>query len=165
MLGEDADLFSYFNAAKTKVNNQKSLVNWLLGSIRALLNEEGISIAAYKVKPDQLAEVINLVDDKKISQQNALQQLLPALVANQDKTVEILATELNLLIVEDNDAINEFIDEVLTKYKPQVEAYKSGKKGVLGLFVGEVMKLAKGKADAKKISDLIIDKLKQKEIS
>jgi len=160
MLGEDADLFNYFNAAKTKVNNQKSLVNWLLGSIRALLNEEGISIAAYKVKPYQLAEVINLVDDKKISQQNALQQLLPALVANQNEAVESLATELNLLIVEDNAAINEFIDEVLTKYKPQVEAYKSGKKGVLGLFVGEVMKLAKGKADAKKISDLIIEKLK-----
>ncbi|MFD0941133.1 Asp-tRNA(Asn)/Glu-tRNA(Gln) amidotransferase subunit GatB [Pedobacter boryungensis] len=160
MLAEDIDLFNYFNTAKTKVNHQKSLVNWLLGSIRALLNEEGIGIADYKVKPAQLAEVINFVDDKKISQQNALQQLLPALVAHQNKSVENLATELNLLIVEDNDAINEFIDEVLGKYKPQVEAYKSGKKGVLGLFVGEVMKLAKGKADAKKISDLILEKLK-----
>ncbi|MBB2145100.1 Asp-tRNA(Asn)/Glu-tRNA(Gln) amidotransferase subunit GatB [Pedobacter sp. LMG 31464] len=160
MLAEDTDLFTYFNAAKTKVNNQKSLVNWLLGSIRALLNEEGIGIGAYKVKPNQLADVINLVDDKKISQQNALQQLLPALVINQNKTAESVAAELNLLIVEDNDAISEFIDEVLTKYNPQVEAYKSGKKGVLGLFVGEVMKLAKGKADAKKISDLIIEKLK-----
>jgi aspartyl-tRNA(Asn)/glutamyl-tRNA(Gln) amidotransferase subunit B len=160
MLAEDTDLFNYFNEAKIKVNNQKSLVNWLLGSIRALLNEEGISIATYKVKPNQLAEVINLVDDKKISQQNALQQLLPALAADKSKTVESSATELNLLIVEDNDAISEFIDEVLTKYKPQVEAYKSGKKGVLGLFVGEVMKLAKGKADAKKISDLILEKLK-----
>ncbi|MFI5453309.1 Asp-tRNA(Asn)/Glu-tRNA(Gln) amidotransferase subunit GatB [Pedobacter sp. UC225_61] len=160
MLGEDADLFSYFNVAKTSVNNQKSLINWLLGPIRALLNDQGISIATYKLEPHQLAEVINLVDNKKISQQNALQQLLPSLVANQDKTVENLATELNLLIVEDDDAINEFIDEILTKYKPQVESYKLGKKGVLGLFVGEVMKLAKGKADAKKISDLIIEKLK-----
>ncbi|MFA6277546.1 MAG: Asp-tRNA(Asn)/Glu-tRNA(Gln) amidotransferase subunit GatB [Pedobacter sp.] len=160
MLAEDTDLFNYFNLAKTKVNNKKSLVNWLLGSIRALLNEEGISIATYKVKPNQLAEVINFVDDKRISQQNALQKLLPALVADQNKTVESLAAELNLLIVEDNEAVSELIDEVLAKYKPQVEAYKTGKKGVLGLFVGEVMKLAKGKADAKKVSDLIIEKLK-----
>ncbi len=71
-----------------------------------------------------------------------------------------MAAQLNLLIVEDNGAIEQFIDEVLNKYAPQVQAYKTGKKGVLGLFVGEVMKLAKGKADAKKISDLIIEKLK-----
>jgi len=125
-----------------------------------LLNEENISIATYAVKPAQLAEVINLVDDKKISQANALQQLLPALAKDNTANVIGLATQLNLLIVEDNDAITDFIDEVLVKYQPQVQAYKNGKKGVLGLFVGEVMKLAKGKADAKKISDLIIEKLK-----
>jgi aspartyl-tRNA(Asn)/glutamyl-tRNA(Gln) amidotransferase subunit B len=159
LLAEDTDLYNYFNKAKLEVKNQKSLVNWLLGSVRALLNEKDISIAAYQIKPNQLAAVINLVDDKKISQTNALQQLLPAL-EEKDIDVEALAAELNLLIVEDNDAVAGFIDEVFTKYQAQVQAYKSGKKGVLGLFVGEVMKLAKGKADAKKISDLIIEKLK-----
>lgn len=160
LLAEDTDLYNYFNEAKLVVKNQKSLINWLLGSLRALLNEQGISMAEYKVKPGRLATVINLVDDKKISQTNALQQLLPALETNDDIDAESLAARLNLLIVEDNDAILEFIDEVFAKYQPQVQAYKSGKKGVLGLFVGEVMKLAKGKADAKKISDLIIEKLK-----
>ena len=155
LLAEDRDLYNYFNEAKLDVKNQKSLVNWLLGSVRALLNEKGISIADYKVKPNQLAAVINLVDDKKVSQANALQQLLPAL-EGKDADVESLAAQLNLLIVEDNDALSGFIDEVFAKYQPQVQAYKSGKKGVLGLFVGEVMKLAKGKADAKKISDSII---------
>ncbi|RZL20833.1 MAG: Asp-tRNA(Asn)/Glu-tRNA(Gln) amidotransferase GatCAB subunit B, partial [Pedobacter sp.] len=53
-----------------------------------------------------------------------------------------------------------YIDEVLSKYDTQVQAYKTGKKGVLGLFVGEVMKLAKGKADAKKVNELIIERLK-----
>ncbi len=160
MLAEDSDLYQYFNEAKTEVKQHKSLVNWLLGAIRAILNEEAIGIVDYKVKPKQLAAVINLVDDKKISQQNALQQLLPAIADNNTVDVLSLAAQLNLLIVEDNDAIEQFIDEVLTKYAPQVQAYKTGKKGVLGLFVGEVMKLAKGKADAKKISDLIIEKLK-----
>jgi len=160
MLAEDSDLYQYFNEAKTEVKQHKSLVNWLLGAIRAILNEKAIGIVDYKVKPKQLAAVINLVDDKKISQQNALQQLLPAIADNNTVDVLSLAAQLNLLIVEDNDAIEQFIDEVLIKYAPQVQAYKTGKKGVLGLFVGEVMKLAKGKADAKKISDLIIGKLK-----
>jgi aspartyl-tRNA(Asn)/glutamyl-tRNA(Gln) amidotransferase subunit B len=125
-----------------------------------LLNEEGIGIDAYKIKPVQLAEVINLVDDKKISQANALQQLLPALAKQNNIGAKELALQLNLLIAEDDGEIDEFITTVLTKYSPQVQAYKTGKKGVLGLFVGEVMKMAQGKADAKKINDLIIEKLK-----
>ncbi|RZL54029.1 MAG: Asp-tRNA(Asn)/Glu-tRNA(Gln) amidotransferase subunit GatB, partial [Pedobacter sp.] len=71
LLAEDTDLLKYFNEAKLKVNNQKSLINWLLGSVRALLNEQNISIAEFNVSPSQLADVINLVDEKKISQQNA----------------------------------------------------------------------------------------------
>lgn len=158
ILAEDIDLYNYFNLAKSTVKNQKSLINWLIGSIRNYLNEQNIAITDFKVSPIQLATVINLVDEKKISQQSALQDLIPQL--NKDIDVLSKAEQLNLLIVEDNDEILAFISEVLTKFEPQVQAYKAGKKGVLGLFVGEVMKLAKGKADAKKVNDLIIDKLK-----
>jgi aspartyl-tRNA(Asn)/glutamyl-tRNA(Gln) amidotransferase subunit B len=159
LLAEDTDLYRYFNQAKQSVSNQKSLVNWLLGAIRALLNEQEITINEFKVKPPQLAAVINLVDEKKISQHNALQQLLPAIARSVGKEVMTLANELNLLIVDDHLALDEYIEVVLSKYQAQVEAYKTGKKGVLGLFVGEVMKLAKGKADAKKVSDRISEKL------
>jgi aspartyl-tRNA(Asn)/glutamyl-tRNA(Gln) amidotransferase subunit B len=160
ILADDKELYAYYNAAQTEVNNKKSLLNWLLGSVRAILNEKQLSIADYSVTPAQLAHTINLVDGKKISQQNALQTLLPALEHNDGDSVEGLAKSLNLLIVEDVDAIATLIDEVLARYSPQVEAYKKGKKGVLGLFVGEVMKLAKGKADAKKVNELILEKLK-----
>ncbi|MOA61731.1 Aspartyl/glutamyl-tRNA(Asn/Gln) amidotransferase subunit B [compost metagenome] len=71
-----------------------------------------------------------------------------------------LAVQLNLLIEENVDELSGFVDNVLSKYQPQVEAYKKGKKGVLGLFVGEVMKLAKGKANPQKINELLEEKLK-----
>jgi aspartyl-tRNA(Asn)/glutamyl-tRNA(Gln) amidotransferase subunit B len=158
IIAEDIDLYNYFNEAKPTVNNQKSLINWLIGAVRTYLNDQQISLSDFKVAPSQLATIINLVDGKKISQQSALQELIP--VINQTIDVLAKAAELNLLITEDNDEILSYIEEVLTKFAPQVQAYKLGKKGVLGLFVGEVMKLAKGKADAKKINDLIIDKLK-----
>jgi aspartyl-tRNA(Asn)/glutamyl-tRNA(Gln) amidotransferase subunit B len=159
LLAEDQELFQYFKEAKTIIQHPKSLINWLLGPLRALLNEQAISIVDFNVNPIQLASVINLVDEKKISQQNALQQLLPAISETSNDIVE-LAKQLNLLIVEDMSALDGYINAILEKYQPQVQAYKAGKKGVLGLFVGEVMKLAQGKADAKKVSDQVIEKLK-----
>lgn len=158
IIAQDIDTYHYLLATLPIIKQKKSAVNWLNGGIRALLNEKGMGISAFHITPIQLAEVINLVDEKKISQQNAIQQLIPALNA-MDNVFDI-ASQLNLLIVEDSDEISSYIDDVLSRFEPQVNAYKGGKKGVLGLFVGEVMKLAKGKADAKKVSDLIIEKLK-----
>ena len=160
MLAEDSDLLAYFNAASPATDNKKSLVNWLTGSIRALLNEQGITISEFKLSPGQLAEVINLVDGKKITQQIATQQLLPMLQDTPDSDVLALAIEKNLLIEDNGDELTAYADQVLAKYEAQVQAYKKGKKGVLGLFVGEVMKLAKGKADPQKVNELIQEKLK-----
>ncbi|MCX2492053.1 Asp-tRNA(Asn)/Glu-tRNA(Gln) amidotransferase subunit GatB [Pedobacter sp. PF22-3] len=160
LFAEDLGLLNYFNTARSTVNNKKSLINWLIGPIRAVLNEKGITISDFKVNPAQLAEAVNLVDNKKITQQIAIQQLLPAVELANDAKVIDLAQSLNLLISENGNELSSFIDEVLNKYPQQVEAYKKGKKGVLGLFVGDVMKLAKGKADAKKLNELILEKLK-----
>ena len=160
LFAEDLDLLSYFNQALPLVTNKKTLINWLIGPLRELLNEKNVAIADYEVKPAQLAETINLVDQKKLTQQIAIQQLLPELEKNSSAKAADLAQSLNLLISDNGDELSSFIEEVLNKYPQQVEAYKKGKKGVLGLFVGDVMKLAKGKADAKKLNELILDKLK-----
>ncbi len=160
VLADDKELYQYYIVAQQRVNNKKSLINWLLGSVRAILSEKQIDIKSYTLTPAQLAQTINLVDEKKVSQQNALQQLLPALENDKHANALDLAQQLNLILEDDNAAVATLIDEVLAKYQPQVEAYKNGKKGVLGLFVGDVMKLAKGKADAKKVSELILEKLK-----
>lgn len=160
LFAEDVDLLNYFNETLPIVNTKKTLINWLIGPVRAVLSEKGITINDYNVKPEQLAAAINLVDDKKLTQQIAIQQLLPAIETEPKADVTKLAQSLNLLISENSDELGAFIDEVLAKYPQQVEAYKKGKKGVLGLFVGDVMKLAKGKADAKKLNELILEKLK-----
>jgi aspartyl-tRNA(Asn)/glutamyl-tRNA(Gln) amidotransferase subunit B len=160
LFAENLDVLNYFNKALPIVNTKKTLINWLIGPVRALLSEKGITINDYNVKPEQLAAAINLVDDKKLTQQIAIQQLLPAIEMESKVDVTTLAQSLNLLISENSDELGAFIDEVLAKYPQQVEAFKKGKKGVLGLFVGDVMKLAKGKADAKKLNELILEKLK-----
>jgi aspartyl-tRNA(Asn)/glutamyl-tRNA(Gln) amidotransferase subunit B len=160
IFAEDAQLLDYFNEALAEVKNPKSLINWLTGPVRAILSEQQRSIAEFGVDPAQFASVINLVDGKKITQQTALQQLLPAVQQSPGSDPLALAAEMNILIVENSDELSAFADQVLEKFKPQVLAYKNGKKGVLGLFVGEVMKLAKGKADPQKINTVLEEKLK-----
>jgi aspartyl-tRNA(Asn)/glutamyl-tRNA(Gln) amidotransferase subunit B len=160
IFAEDMDLYGYFQQAIVIVQNPKSLINWLTGPIRASLNEQQISIVDFNASAQQLAEIINMVDDKKITQQIALQQLLPKVDKASALPVIKLAESLNLLITENTDALADFADQVLNKLQPQVQAYKKGKKGVLGLFVGEVMKLAKGKADPQKVNEILLEKLK-----
>jgi aspartyl-tRNA(Asn)/glutamyl-tRNA(Gln) amidotransferase subunit B len=160
IFAEDADLFRYFNESIKTVTHAKSLVNWLSGPIRALLNEKEISIVEFNASPQQLAEIINMVDDKKITQQIAIQQLLPEIQPGGAVKVAELAASMNLLLTENSDELAGFADQVLGRLQPQVQAYKKGKKGVLGLFVGEVMKLAKGKADPQKVNEIILEKLK-----
>lgn len=160
IFAEDKDLLNYFYTALETVAQPKSLINWLTGPVRAMMNEQGTTITSFKVSPSRFAAVINLVDEKKLTQQIALQQLIPALQLHPEADVLPLAAEMNLLIVENNDELAGFADLVLEKFKPQVQAYKNGKKGVLGLFVGEVMKMAGGKADAQKLNALLQEKLK-----
>ena len=62
-------------------------------------------------------------------------------------------------LFENSDEISSYIEEVVSKFKPQVQAYKGGKKGVLGLFVGEVMKRSQGKADPKLTNKLLMELL------
>jgi len=159
LFADDPELLGYLQAALPSVKVKKSLFNWLLGPVRAFLAEQSIGIDGFKLKPERLTELINLVEDKKITQQSALQLVLPALIIRPEMGASELAVELNLLIVENNDELETFVLEVLHKYDAQVQAYKKGKKGVLGLFVGEVMKLAKGKASPQKVNEVLLDKL------
>jgi aspartyl-tRNA(Asn)/glutamyl-tRNA(Gln) amidotransferase subunit B len=74
------------------------------------------------------------------------------MLKNMEKSALQLAEELNVIQTNDSDFITDLIKDVLAKYPEKVEEYKAGKKGLLGLFVGEVMKASKGKADPKVVN-------------
>ncbi len=139
--------------------NYKAAANWLSGDIKSHLNKNGLDITEFHVKPRSIAEMISLIDDNKLSYSVAAQKLFPLLIKDPDQSAEHLAAHFNLIQDADDDSILEFIDEALAKFPDKVEEYRSGKKGLIGLFMGEVMKMSRGKADPKKANEILRKKL------
>ncbi len=158
----DKGLALYFEELILHTSNYKSAANWVMGAVKSYLNENGIEITDFGIKAINLAGLITLVDAGKINNSVAAQKLFPALIGNSSKTAEQLAQELNLLISADVDDVHQFINEAIAKFPDKVIEYKKGKKGVLGLFMGEIMKRSKGKIDPQKTNQLLIKELETK---
>jgi aspartyl-tRNA(Asn)/glutamyl-tRNA(Gln) amidotransferase subunit B len=114
---------------------------------------------AFPLEPSQIAEIIGLVDDGTVSHSAASKSLFQNLINSPEKDLRSLIGELNLIQESDMGSIKVFVDQALKKYPEKVEEYRTGKKGLLGLFMGEVMKLSGGKADPKIASKLVKEAL------
>lgn len=161
VLLEQKELALYYMEITKHNTNYKAAANWMMGAIKSYLNEQAIEITQFPLKPAQIASLIELVDTGKINNTTANQQLFPALLKENNKSALDLATELNLIISTSNDEVIGFIKQALAMYPDKVAEYKSGKKGLQGLFMGEVMKLAKGKLDPKEANRLLMQELEK----
>jgi aspartyl-tRNA(Asn)/glutamyl-tRNA(Gln) amidotransferase subunit B len=159
VITNDKELAFYFEALIARTANYKSAVNWLMGPLKGYMNESGKSVTATGISPDNFAQLIALVDEGKINHTIAAQKLFPAMLKEPGKSPLNLATAHNLLISENKDEVQQFIHDALAKYPDKVAEYKKGKKGVLGLFMGEIMKKSKGKIDPQKTNQLLIKEL------
>jgi aspartyl-tRNA(Asn)/glutamyl-tRNA(Gln) amidotransferase subunit B len=158
----DKEFANYFNELIKHTDHYKSAANWLMGAVKSHLNESGLAITDLKLKPEVLAELIELIDSGKINNSSASHKIFPALLKNSEKSASQLATELNLLISADQDGVDQFIKAAIAKFPDKVVEYKKGKKGVLGLFMGEIMKTSKGKIDPQRTNQLLIKELESK---
>ncbi|MCF6401600.1 Asp-tRNA(Asn)/Glu-tRNA(Gln) amidotransferase subunit GatB [Chitinophaga filiformis] len=157
---DDKATADYYEQVATIIPAHKAVANWLLGPVKSTLNDQGVSMTEFPLAPAALAGLIQLVEDGKVSFSIASSRIFPELLQHPAEQPLDIATRLNLL--QDNNANNiaPIIDEVLAKYPDKVAEFRGGKKGLMGLFVGEVMKLSKGKADPKLTNQLLAEKLK-----
>ena len=125
-----------------------------MGSVKSYLNETTTNIADFSISAEKLASLIALVDNGKVSNTVATSKVFPAMI-NSEKSAEEIATKNNWIQESDSSALNEFIAQAIAKYPEKVKDYKEGKKGLIGLFMGEVMKLSKGKADPKLCNQML----------
>ena len=148
----------WFEELCRHTTNYKAACNWVMGPVRSLLNELTLPISQFTVTPERLAQLIALIDGGKISFTAAAQRIFPAM-SDTGEEPAALAEKLNLLQVSNTDTLKPIVDEVLAKNAGKVTEYKNGKKSLMGLFMGEVMKAAKGKADPKVIGSLLEESL------
>jgi aspartyl-tRNA(Asn)/glutamyl-tRNA(Gln) amidotransferase subunit B len=149
------ELSAFYNELVKHTSNYKSAANWLMVNIRALLNERAIHISDLTVSPEQIADIIRLIDEGKISNSAASGKLLPALADSPGAKPEDLAVKLDLIQNSNSDELQSLVNDVLSRFPEKVAEFKGGKVGLLGMFVGEVMKATKGKADPKLLNQLV----------
>src|SRR5579859_502625 len=156
---DDKETADYFEALIKETSNYKGAANWLLGPIKSTLNEQPLPLKDFPVTPRILAQLIALIDEGKLSFSIASSRIFPALMQDPSRTPLETAVSLNLLQSSDTDEINVWVEQALAKMPDKVTEYRKGKKGLIGLFVGEVKKLSKGKADPRLTNKLLLEKL------
>lgn len=160
VISDDKELADYYEQLIALTTQFKAASNWLLGPIKSWCNDQQLRLDAFPVVPARVADVIDLVHAGKINFSIGATKVLPYLVANPTVTAMEAATALNVVQDSDLGSIAPLIDDVLAGLPDKVKEYQKGKKGLMGLFVGEVIKRSKGKADPKVVNELLADKLK-----
>ncbi|RAI91561.1 Asp-tRNA(Asn)/Glu-tRNA(Gln) amidotransferase subunit GatB [Algoriphagus yeomjeoni] len=160
-LTESKDIALWFNELCTKTTNYKAASNWVMGPVKLSLGEQSLSKETYPITHEALATLIALVEDGKVSYTAAAQHVFPELLKNNSENPMEIAQRLNLIQESDESSLKPIVEQVLAANAAKVKEYKSGKKGLMGLFMGQVMKQSQGKADPK-VATKILTELLQK---
>ncbi len=155
VLTDTKEVALYFDELCKKTGNYKAACNWIIGPVKSYLNELTLHIDQFPITVTALADLIALIDSGKVNYSIASQKIFPELLKADGRSALKIAEALNLIQESDSGQLEPIVKEVLAKYPEKVAEYKNGKKGLLGLFVGEVMKASKGKADPKVTNELL----------
>ena len=136
----------------------KAIANWIIGPIRAAINEGGLSFQRLSSLIPYLVELVELVETNQLSFSVASTKVFKEMITNPGSPKDY-AIKHNLLQTGSTEEIEKWIVEVIENHPEKVAEYKKGKKGLLGLFVGEVKKISNGKADPKVTTILLEQKL------
>jgi len=148
----------FFESAAKKTKNYSLLANWLIGEISAYLNKEQIEIHESKLTAENVAALINRIDDQTIS--GKIGKSIFEEMCSKGLTPDEIIKSQGLQQISDDGAIEEIVMTVINENSTQVAAYLSGKDKLFGFFVGQVMKLTGGKANPKSVNAILKDKLK-----
>ncbi len=162
----DADIMTmdlatseYFSSTDASYGGETKVVsNWIMNDILRMTNELGVSVDELGVSPENLAEIIKMVDEGKVNNTTAKSVL--AKVQKTGKKPQVIVEEEGLAQVSDDSALSAVIDKILAENTAEVASYRGGKEGLFGWFMGQVMRETRGKADPKLTRELLGKALK-----
>ena len=159
IIASSKSMADFFESAANQTKNYTLLSNWLIGEVSAYLNKELIEISESKLNVDNLAMLINRIDDQTISGKIG-KTIFEEMCINGTSPDEIIESK-GLKQISDDGAIEQIIDTVIKDNSAQVKAYLEGKDKLFGFFVGQVMKLTQGKANPTSVNTILKEKLKK----
>ena len=152
-------LADFFEETARESNSPKTASNWIMGDLLRDLREFNLSIDDSPITPDSLAELIDCIESKEIS--NKMAKEIFEIMFREKKSARKIIKEKGLKQISDPNAIKKIIQYVISN-NPKIHAeFKSGKKATFGFFVGQVMKATEGQANPKLVNELLKTALEQ----
>jgi aspartyl-tRNA(Asn)/glutamyl-tRNA(Gln) amidotransferase subunit B len=158
VLTDERSMAQYFETVVSAGADAKLSANWITGDIAAYVNSNRLTFDALAFRPEQLAEMVKLIDGGKISGKIA-KEILPELL-EKGGSPKAIVDERGLGMISDPAAITAIVEELLAAHPDEVEAFRGGKNKLQGFFVGQLMKKTGGKADPKLANQILSQKLK-----
>ena len=152
------EVAEYYEQAAAASKDPKSVANWVMGDLAALLKAEGKEIANSPIPPRHIGELVDLIGSGELSGKLA-KEIFPKMFATGDAPKAIMERE-GLKQISDTGALERMVDEVIAANPKQVEQYKGGKTTVIGFLVGAVMKASRGQANPATVNQILSEKLK-----
>ena len=149
----------YFEQAVASYDQPRPIFNWMMGELTAYLKRDEVGLGDCRIQPQSLAQLVRLVDQGTISGKMA-KEVFDRMYQTGGNPEEIVAEE-GLTQISDADQLEEIVDSVLGSNPVQVQRYRDGKEGLIGFFVGQIMKETGGQANPKLINQMLRKKLSQ----
>ena len=158
VLTDERAMADYFEAAVASGVDAKLTANWITGDVAAYVNSKRLNYGDLALRPEQLSELVGLIEGGTISGKIG-KEILPELL-EKGGSAKALVEERGLGMISDPAAIEAIVEELLAAHPGEVEAYRGGKTKLQGFFVGQLMKKTGGKADPKLANQILSKKLK-----
>ena len=152
-------LSDFFEEAIKICNNPKAVCNWLMSDVARILNEKEMEPDEIPFKPEELAELIELIEKGTISSKIA-KDVLDKMFENPEKPSKIIKDN-GWVQISDEGAIKAIVQKIIDANPQSVQDFKSGKEKALGFLVGQAMKETKGKANPKMLNQMFLEELKK----
>ena len=156
LLVNDKDISIFFEDV-VKGREPKVVTSWITGEIFSYLKKEEKSIKEVNISPKKIGDLIDLIIDGTISNRQAKEVFDEYVRSDQD--AKIFIEERGLVQLSDVDEIEQLIENVINDNPKMVNEYKNGKDRLFGFFVGQAMKLSKGKANPQVVNKILQKKL------
>jgi len=149
------DLFAYYEGAVANGAPAQGAANWVVNDVARALKEHGAEAAL--LTPAGLAELVRLVDDGTVTARSA-RELLPELLRTGASPAALVA-ERGLTMLGDESSVRAAVADVVARHPDELAAFRGGKLGLKGFFVGQVMRATSGRADPETVRRLVDEAL------